>query len=199
MFFQQEAHQCMLKDKIISSCNECDGARRRPAVRCSACRAAIAQCTIMEVMEDVFMLVIVTLLSVLQNASFANKVEKECKTANAKTAAYERVYCANRNCMDTYPTFIAVMWCAGICLSQAPAAFAGIMYLFVRQKYFVGYMGQTPQSTPGYLFGKRIIAFLFAMSVVGIISFLLAEYFAVDYKEYIRTLTNAASALLLIP
>ncbi|XP_072557893.1 arachidonate 5-lipoxygenase-activating protein isoform X4 [Paramormyrops kingsleyae] len=99
-----------------------------------------------EVMEDVFMLVIVTLLSVLQNVSFANKVEKECKTANAKTAVYERVYCANRNCMDTYPTFIAVMWCAGICLSQAPAAFAGIMYLFVRQKYFVGYMGQTPQS-----------------------------------------------------
>ncbi|XP_023683493.1 arachidonate 5-lipoxygenase-activating protein isoform X3 [Paramormyrops kingsleyae] len=98
-----------------------------------------------EVMEDVFMLVIVTLLSVLQNVSFANKVEKECKTANAKTAVYERVYCANRNCMDTYPTFIAVMWCAGICLSQAPAAFAGIMYLFVRQKYFVGYMGQTPQ------------------------------------------------------
>ncbi|XP_023683489.1 arachidonate 5-lipoxygenase-activating protein isoform X1 [Paramormyrops kingsleyae] len=152
-----------------------------------------------EVMEDVFMLVIVTLLSVLQNVSFANKVEKECKTANAKTAVYERVYCANRNCMDTYPTFIAVMWCAGICLSQAPAAFAGIMYLFVRQKYFVGYMGQTPQSTPGYLFGKRIVAFLFVMSVVGIISFLLAEYFAVDYKEYIRTMTNAASALLLIP
>lgn len=23
-----------------------------------------------------------------------------------------------RNCMDTYPTFLAVMWCAGICLSQ---------------------------------------------------------------------------------
>uniref|UniRef100_A0A3B3T6H3 Arachidonate 5-lipoxygenase-activating protein n=1 Tax=Paramormyrops kingsleyae TaxID=1676925 RepID=A0A3B3T6H3_9TELE len=106
-----------------------------------------------EVMEDVFMLVIVTLLSVLQNVSFANKVEKECKTANAKTAVYERVYCANRNCMDTYPTFIAVMWCAGICLSQAPAAFAGIMYLFVRQKYFVGYMGQTPQRYLSLSFG----------------------------------------------
>lgn len=91
--------------------------------------------------------------------------------------------------MDTYPTFLAVMWCAGLCLSQgkgqpanttlpprlsnkdarihtaslrersashcclltrplwseAPAAFAGIIYLVVRQKYFVGYMGQTSQ------------------------------------------------------
>lgn len=29
--------------------------------------------------------------------------------------------------------------------SEAPAAFAGIIYLVVRQKYFVGYMGQTSQ------------------------------------------------------
>lgn len=28
---------------------------------------------------------------------------------------------------------------------EAPAAFAGIIYIVVRQKYFVGYMGQTSQ------------------------------------------------------
>ncbi|KAL4597483.1 arachidonate 5-lipoxygenase-activating protein [Arapaima gigas] len=151
------------------------------------------------VMENIFLLVLVTLLSALQNAFFAHKVEKECKTSNVKSSTFERVYCANRNCMDTYPTFMAIMWCAGVCLSQAPAAFAGLMYLFVRQKYFVGYMGQISQSTPGYLFGKRIIAFLVLMSVVGVINFLLAEYFAIDYKEYIQTITKAASALLLIP
>ncbi|KAF7647611.1 hypothetical protein LDENG_00169810 [Lucifuga dentata] len=72
--------------------------------------------------------------------------------------------------MDAYPTFLAVMWCAGLCLSQETAAFAGILYLFVRQKYFVGYMGQTSQSTPGFLFGKRIICFLFLMCVVGILN-----------------------------
>lgn len=27
----------------------------------------------------------------------------------------------------------------------APAAFAGLMYLFVRQKYFVGYLGERTQ------------------------------------------------------
>lgn len=31
------------------------------------------------------------------------------------------------------------------CLLKAPAAFAGIIYLMVRQKYFVGYLGQTSQ------------------------------------------------------
>ncbi|XP_030648922.1 arachidonate 5-lipoxygenase-activating protein [Chanos chanos] len=151
------------------------------------------------VMGEIFLLVLVTLLSVAQNAFFALKVEKECRTHTSKTPAFERVSCANRNCMDTYPTFLAVMWCAGICLSQAPAAFAGILYLFARQRYFVGYMGQTSQSTPGYLFGKRIISFLCLMCIVGILNFLLLEYCGSDYKESIQTITKAASTLLLLP
>uniref|UniRef100_A0A8D2ZRN2 Arachidonate 5-lipoxygenase-activating protein n=1 Tax=Scophthalmus maximus TaxID=52904 RepID=A0A8D2ZRN2_SCOMX len=144
----------------------------------------------------IYLLVIVTLISVLQNVFFAQKVEKECKTATSSTC---RVSCANRNCMDTYPTFLAVMWCAGLCLSQAPAAFAGIIYLMVRQKYFVGYLGQTSQSTPGYLFGKRIIFFLSLMCIVGIFNYLLWRYFGSDYQEHVQTITSAASALLLIP
>ncbi|CAK6969053.1 arachidonate 5-lipoxygenase-activating protein [Scomber scombrus] len=153
-----------------------------------------------KVVENIYLLVIVTLISVLQNAFFANKVEKECKPKNTQhTSAFERVTCANRNCMDLYPTFLAVMWCAGLCLSQAPAAFAGIIYLVVRQKYFVGYLGQTSQSTPGYLFGKRILSFLFLMCIVGILNYLLTRYFGSNYKEYVDLFTNAASALLLIP
>ncbi|KAM7374465.1 hypothetical protein PAMP_007121 [Pampus punctatissimus] len=101
--------------------------------------------------------------------------------------------------MDAYPTFLAVMWCAGLCLNQAPAAFAGIIYIVVRQKYFVGYMGQTSQSTPGYLFGKRILSFLFLMCLVGIFNYLLTRYFGRNYKEYVETITSAASALLLLP
>ncbi|XP_022052750.1 arachidonate 5-lipoxygenase-activating protein [Acanthochromis polyacanthus] len=152
-----------------------------------------------KVVENIYLLVIVTLISILQNVFFAQKVERECKCHHSHTSAFERVSCANRNCMDAYPTFLAVMWCAGLCLSQAPAAFAGIIYLLVRQKYFVGYLGQTSQSTPGYLFGKRIISFLFLMCVVGIFNYLLARYYGNDYKDYVETITKAASALLLIP
>ncbi|KAF1378482.1 hypothetical protein PFLUV_G00191020 [Perca fluviatilis] len=151
------------------------------------------------VVENIYLLVIVTLISVLQNAFFALKVEKECISQNIHTPAFERVSCANRNCMDSYPTFLAVMWCAGLCLSQAPAAFAGIIYLVVRQKYFVGYMGQTCQSTPGYLFGKRILFFLVLMCIVGIFNYLLMRYYGSNYKEYVETITSASSALLLIP
>ncbi|XP_008275567.1 arachidonate 5-lipoxygenase-activating protein [Stegastes partitus] len=151
------------------------------------------------VVENIYLLVVVTLISVLQNVFFAQKVARECKGHNHHTAAFERVSCANRNCMDAYPTFLAVMWCAGLCLSQAPAAFAGIIYLLVRQKYFVGYLGQTSQSTPGYLFGKRIISFLFLMCIVGIFNYLLARYYGSDYKDYVEIITKASSALLLIP
>ncbi|XP_028838716.1 arachidonate 5-lipoxygenase-activating protein isoform X3 [Denticeps clupeoides] len=152
-----------------------------------------------EIMENIYLLVLVTLLSVMQNAFFALKVEKDCKSQQVKPAALERLSIATRNCMDLYPTFLAIMWCAGICLSQAAAAFAGLMYLFSRQKYFVGYMGQTSQSTLGYLFGKRVLSFLFLMCLVGIGNFLLVKYWSNDYKEYIQTITNAASTLLLIP
>ncbi|XP_044225512.1 arachidonate 5-lipoxygenase-activating protein [Thunnus albacares] len=152
------------------------------------------------VVENIYLLVIVTLISVLQNAFFANKVEKECKAPNAhNTSAFERVSCANRNCMDVYPTFLAVMWCAGLCLNQAPAAFAGIIYIVVRHKYFVGYMGQTSQSTPGFLFGKRILSFLFLMCLVGIFNYLLGRYYGSNYREYVDIITKASSALLLLP
>ncbi|KAM9729121.1 arachidonate 5-lipoxygenase-activating protein isoform 2-T2 [Menidia menidia] len=164
--------------------------------------ALTAGTTVMEtckVVENIYLLVVVTLISVLQNVFFAQKVERECKCKNIHMAAFERVSCANRNCMDAYPTFLAVMWCAGLCLNQAPAAFAGIIYLLVRQKYFIGYLGHSSQSTPGYLFGKRIISFLFLMSSVGIFNYLLVRYYGSDYKEYVETITGAASALLLLP
>uniref|UniRef100_A0A673Y1L2 Arachidonate 5-lipoxygenase-activating protein n=1 Tax=Salmo trutta TaxID=8032 RepID=A0A673Y1L2_SALTR len=130
---------------------------------------------------------------------FATKVEREGKEHHNNTSAFERVSCANRNCMDSYPTFLAVMWCAGLCLNQAPAAFAGLVYLVARQKYFVGYMGQTSQSTPGYLFGKRVLSFLFLMCIVGIFNLLLVRYFGNDFKDTVETITTAASVLLLIP
>ncbi|KAM9333858.1 arachidonate 5-lipoxygenase-activating protein [Pholidichthys leucotaenia] len=152
-----------------------------------------------KVVENIYLLVIITLISVLQNAFFAQKVERECKNQKIQTSVFERVSCANRNCMDAYPTFLALMWCAGLCLSQAPAAFAGIIYLMVRQKYFIGYLGQTSQSTPGYLFGKRIISFLFVMCIVGIFNYLLVRFYGSDYKEYVETITSAASTLLLLP
>ncbi|KTG36204.1 hypothetical protein cypCar_00023677 [Cyprinus carpio] len=147
------------------------------------------------VMDNIFLLVLVTLLSVVQNVFFALKVEKECTGQHSKShsPAFERLSCANRNCMDTYSTFLAVLWCA------APAAFAGIIYLVVRQKYFVGYLGQTCQSTPGFLFGKRILFFLSLMCAVGIINHLMLSFGGSDYKEYIQIITKAASTLLLLP
>ncbi|XP_062051361.1 arachidonate 5-lipoxygenase-activating protein isoform X2 [Lepus europaeus] len=111
----------------------------------------------------------------------------------------ERSGVMNGNCVDAYPTFLAVLWTAGLLCSQVPAAFAGLMYLFVRQKYFVGYLGERTQSTPGYIFGKRIILFLFLMSLAGILNYYLILLFGSDFENYIKTISTTISPLLLIP
>ncbi|XP_039719264.1 arachidonate 5-lipoxygenase-activating protein-like [Pteropus medius] len=136
---------------------------------------------------------------------FAHKVEHESRTQSGRsfqrtgTLAFERVYTANQNCVDAYPTFLVVLWGAGLLCSQVPAAFAGLMYLFVRQKYFVGYLGERTQSTPGYIFGKRIILFLFLMSLAGVANYYLILFFGSDFENYIKTVTTTISPLLLIP
>ncbi|CAL9685217.1 unnamed protein product [Knipowitschia caucasica] len=151
------------------------------------------------IVENIYLLAIITVLSVLQNVFLSLKVEKGCTSQTTHPAAIERLTCAYRNCMDSYPTFMGVMWCAGICLNQAPAAFSGLLYLVVRHKYLIGYMGQTSQSMPGFLFGKRILFFLVLMCLVGILNYLLMRFFGSDYKETVETFTSAASTLLLIP
>ncbi|XP_025852529.2 arachidonate 5-lipoxygenase-activating protein isoform X1 [Vulpes vulpes] len=158
-----------------------------------------------EAVGNIVLLAIITLISVVQNGFFAHKVEHESKTQNGRsfqrtgTLAFERVYTANQNCVDAYPTFLVVLWSAGLLCSQVPAAFAGLMYLFVRQKYFVGYLGERTQSTPGYIFGKRIILFLFLMSVAGIFNYYLILFFGSDFENYIKTVSTTISPLLLIP
>lgn len=54
-------------------------------------------------------------------------------------------------------------------------------------------------STPGYIFGKRIILFLFLMSLAGIANYYLILFFGSDFENYIKTVTTTISPLLLIP
>lgn len=54
-------------------------------------------------------------------------------------------------------------------------------------------------STPGYIFGKRIILFLFLMSLAGILNHYLILLFGSDFENYIKTITTTISPLLLIP
>ncbi|XP_063570946.1 arachidonate 5-lipoxygenase-activating protein isoform X4 [Pongo abelii] len=54
-------------------------------------------------------------------------------------------------------------------------------------------------NTPGYIFGKRIILFLFLMSVAGIFNYYLILFFGSDFENYIKTITTTISPLLLIP
>ncbi|XP_042110757.1 arachidonate 5-lipoxygenase-activating protein isoform X4 [Ovis aries] len=78
-----------------------------------------------EAVGNIVLLAIVTLISVVQNGFFAHKVEHESKTHNGRSfqrtgpLAFERVYTANQNCVDAYPTFLVMLWSAGLLCSQA--------------------------------------------------------------------------------
>ncbi|XP_007889481.1 arachidonate 5-lipoxygenase-activating protein [Callorhinchus milii] len=155
-----------------------------------------------DIQDDVVLLGIVTLLSALQNVFFAYKVEIESKMMTAKSSqrsGFDRVSIANHNCIEVYPTFIVLLWSAGVFCTQAPAAFAGLLYLVVRHKYFIGYLGESNQSLPGFIFGKRLMAFLFIMASAGLINYVLNYFCGVDFLYYIQTASKASAALLLIP
>ncbi|XP_067889627.1 arachidonate 5-lipoxygenase-activating protein [Heterodontus francisci] len=152
-----------------------------------------------EVLDKVIFLGAVTVLSALQNVFFAYTVQNESLLRGSANTAFDRVNVANHNCIDVYPTFLALLWTAGLFCSQAPAAFAGLLYLVVRHKYFVGYLGERSQSLPGFFFGKRLMAFLFIMATAGIINYATNYFCGINFLYYIQTATKASAALLLIP
>ncbi|XP_069747670.1 arachidonate 5-lipoxygenase-activating protein isoform X1 [Narcine bancroftii] len=150
-------------------------------------------------LDDVIFLGAVTVLSALQNVFFAYTVQNESVQKRPANTAFDRVSVASHNCIEVYPTFLALLWTAGLFCSQAPAAFAGLLYLVVRHKYFVGYLGENSQSLPGFFFGKRLMAFLFIMSTAGIVNYATNYFFRINFLYYIQTVTKASAALLLIP
>ncbi|XP_078259170.1 arachidonate 5-lipoxygenase-activating protein [Rhinoraja longicauda] len=153
----------------------------------------------MDVLDKVILLGAVTVLSALQNVFFAYTVQNESVHQRPANTAFGRVSVASHNCIEVYPTFLALLWTAGLFCSQTPAAFAGMLYLVVRHKYFVGYLGESSQSLPGFFFGKRLIGFLFIMSTAGIVNYATYYAFGINFLFYIQTLTKASAALLLIP
>ncbi|XP_030164631.1 arachidonate 5-lipoxygenase-activating protein isoform X2 [Lynx canadensis] len=158
-----------------------------------------------ETVGNIVLLAIVTLISVVQNGFFAHKVEHESKTQNGRASRGREHLPLNASTLPTKtvwtrtPRSLSCSGARGCSAAKFPAAFAGLMYLFVRQKYFVGYLGERTQSTPGYIFGKRIILFLFLMSLAGIFNYYLIFFFGSDFENYIKTVTTTISPLLLIP
>uniref|UniRef100_UPI00398E4F43 arachidonate 5-lipoxygenase-activating protein n=1 Tax=Pristiophorus japonicus TaxID=55135 RepID=UPI00398E4F43 len=152
-----------------------------------------------DILDNVIFLGTITVLSALQNVFFAYQLQNESIQKRSAHTAFDRVSVANHNCMEVYPTFLALLWTAGLFCSQAPAAFAGLLYLVVRHKYFVGYLGENSQSLPGFFFGKRLMAFLFIMATAGIINYATNYFCGINFLYYIQTATKASAALLLIP
>ncbi|XP_005601130.2 arachidonate 5-lipoxygenase-activating protein isoform X2 [Equus przewalskii] len=177
-----------------------------------------------ETVGNVVLLAIVTLISVIQNGFFAHKVEHESKTQNGRsfqrtgTLAFERVYTANscRLCWADVPVREAEVlrglsgrekaerWAHKGCFNTLHCAFLATPHPLLPPFRVWGLndflcRASPGLRTPGYIFGKRIILFLFLMSLAGIFNYYLILFFGSDFENYIKTITTTISPLLLIP
>ncbi|XP_032467257.1 arachidonate 5-lipoxygenase-activating protein isoform X2 [Phocoena sinus] len=159
-----------------------------------------------ETLGNVVLLAIVTLISVVQNGFFAHKLEHESKTHNGwsfqrtGTLAFERVYTAkytrNTSTRGTTPTEHLLNASRRPQTSQKPELCRCVPHL---PCHALERRASLQSSTRGYIFGKRIILFLFLMSLAGILNYFLILLFGSDFENYMKTIANTISPLLLIP
>uniref|UniRef100_R4GBF4 Leukotriene C4 synthase n=1 Tax=Anolis carolinensis TaxID=28377 RepID=R4GBF4_ANOCA len=78
-------------------------------------------------------------------AYFAMQViyaRRKCKISPPLTTGpqeFERIFRAQANCSEYFPIFLSLLWVSGVFSNQALAAFCGLIYLYARYQYFVGY------------------------------------------------------------
>ncbi|NXO04089.1 MGST2 transferase, partial [Rhinopomastus cyanomelas] len=89
---------------------------------------------------------------------------------------FDRTFRAQQNCVEFYPIFLTVLWTAGWFFNQELAAFLGALYVFVRYKYFHGYVQSVKGRLTGFYSSLVILTCLIAMSGAGIVNSFLDKY-----------------------
>ncbi|XP_014803586.1 PREDICTED: leukotriene C4 synthase-like isoform X1 [Calidris pugnax] len=95
--------------------------------------------------NQIDLLATVTVLGVLEQAYFtlqviyARRKYKISPPATTGHPEFERIFRAQVNCSEYFPIFISLLWVAGIFFHQGVAAACGLLYLYMRFKYFQGY------------------------------------------------------------
>ncbi|XP_060621390.2 leukotriene C4 synthase [Anolis sagrei] len=134
-------------------------------------------------LHQIALLATVTILGVLEQAYFAMQViyaRRKCKISPPLTSGpqeFERIFRAQANCSEYFPIFLSVLWVAGVFSNQALAAFCGLIYLYARYQYFVGYAHSAQERLSPMYFSSGVLCVLIALSVVG----LTAHFMALPY------------------
>ncbi|XP_038652146.1 leukotriene C4 synthase [Scyliorhinus canicula] len=133
-------------------------------------------------LEEFAPLALVTILAALQQAYFSLQVIYARRRFHISPPAvsgnedFERVYRAQLNSSEYYPLFLSVFWIAGVFFSQALAVCIGVLYLYSRYKYFIGYSESALKRLRPMYFGAIMLWILIGLASLGVLSQLCSQY-----------------------
>ncbi|XP_074772103.1 leukotriene C4 synthase-like [Athene noctua] len=140
-------------------------------------------------LDQIHLLAAVTVLGVLEQAYFFLQVIYARRTFGVsppKTSgppAFERIFRAQVNSSEYFPIFLALLWQAGLFFHQGLAAALGLLYLYVRYCYFMGYRTSSSERLAPIYFSAGVLWILTAASALGILHFFLSHYFRLNVLQ----------------
>ncbi|KAM3664845.1 leukotriene C4 synthase-like isoform 2-T6 [Ammospiza maritima maritima] len=90
---------------------------------------------------------------------------------------------ARVNSSEYFPIFLALLWQAGLFFHQGLAAALGLLYLYARYCYFMGYKASSSERLTPIYFSAGVLWILIAVSALGILHFFLSHYVGLNVLQ----------------
>ncbi|NWS06181.1 LTC4S synthase, partial [Motacilla alba] len=140
-------------------------------------------------LDQIHWLAAVTVLGVLEQAYFflqviyARRLFGISPPKISGPPEFERIFRAQVNSSEYFPIFLALLWQAGLFFHQGLAAALGLLYLYARYCYFVGYKASSSERLAPIYFSAGVLWILIAVSAVGILHFFLSHYVGLNILQ----------------
>ncbi|NXT13814.1 LTC4S synthase, partial [Prunella fulvescens] len=140
-------------------------------------------------LDQIHWLAAVTVLGVLEQAYFflqviyARRLFGISPPKISGPPEFERIFRAQVNSSEYFPIFLALLWQAGLFFHQGLAAALGLLYLYARYCYFMGYKASSSERLAPIYFSAGVLWILIAMSALGILHFFLSHYVGLNILQ----------------
>uniref|UniRef100_A0A8V0YZA7 Leukotriene C4 synthase n=1 Tax=Gallus gallus TaxID=9031 RepID=A0A8V0YZA7_CHICK len=98
---------------------------------------------------------------------------------------FERIFRAQVNSSEYFPIFVALLWQAGLFFHQGLAAALGLLYLYSRYCYFMGYRASSSDRLTPIYFSTGVLWVLIAAATLGLLHFFLSHYVGLNVLRLI--------------
>ncbi|XP_063024872.1 leukotriene C4 synthase-like [Melospiza melodia melodia] len=140
-------------------------------------------------LDQIHWLAAVTVLGVLEQAYFflqviyARRLFGISPPKISGPPEFERIFRAQVNSSEYFPIFLALLWQAGLFFHQGLAAALGVLYLYARYCYFMGYKASSSERLAPIYFSAGVLWILIAVSALGILHFFLSHYVGLNVLQ----------------